>query len=129
MAAHGCCTVYLLDRVRSEVEQSAIRLQGQSPGTTIVGIECDVRDEQSVLAAAAAVSTAATSLDVLVNCAGVTARMPVEQMSLAEYDRVAETNTRGVWLTSMAFGALLRAPCGAGSVGAPWPRVRRASPS
>lgn len=117
LAAHGCCTVYLLDRVRSEVEQSAIRLQGQSPGTTIVGIECDVRDEQSVLAAAAAVSTAATSLDVLVNCAGVTARMPVEQMSLAEYDRVAETNTRGVWLTSMAFGALLRAPCGAGRAG------------
>ena len=43
--------------------------------------------------------------------------MPVEQMSLAEYDRVAETNTRGVWLTSMAFGALLRAPCGAGRAG------------
>ena len=128
-AKRGCGSIYLLDFKDEQVQQSAAALHAQFPQCpAVVGLQCDVRDEASVKAAAATVQNAVDAaagrahvgcVDVLVNCAGVTGRKPIAEFSIEEYDRIVDTNTRGTWLVSMAFGALMRGRRAGSTVGVP----------
>jgi len=74
----------------------------------------DVRDGKSVDAFVQAAERAIGPLTVAVANAGVYPNSPVLDMTVDEWDRVMETNLRGVFLTCQAVGA--------------WsPRARRAS--
>lgn len=63
-------------------------------------VECNVRSEDSVRAAVAAAVAEHHRLDILVNNAGVFETAPLDQLTVAQWDEVFETNARGPFLVS-----------------------------
>ena len=68
----------------------------------VLAHRCDVRNEQEVQALFAETERAFGGLDILVNNAGVGFFRNLEEMSLAEWNSVIETNLTGVFLCSRA---------------------------
>lgn len=95
-------------------------------GGHALAVNCDVRDESSVQAAVAAAVDGLGGLDLLVNNAGAFETVPLEQISVAEWDAMFEVNTRGPFLVAKAAHAHLKAARGRivniGSLGGihPW---------
>jgi NAD(P)-dependent dehydrogenase (short-subunit alcohol dehydrogenase family) len=81
-------------------------------GRTALAVECDVRSESSVRAAAAAAVGAFGRLDVLVNNAGIFASAALESLTLDQWDEVFETNARGPFLVAREALPHLRAAHG-----------------
>jgi NAD(P)-dependent dehydrogenase (short-subunit alcohol dehydrogenase family) len=71
------------------------------------GVACDVRRADSVRAAVGA-AAANGPVQVLVNCAGVIRRGPVEGISEAEWDLVVDTHLKGAFLLSQAVMGPMR---------------------
>jgi NAD(P)-dependent dehydrogenase (short-subunit alcohol dehydrogenase family) len=63
-------------------------------------LECDVRSESSVRTAVAATVERFGRLDLVVNNAAVFDRAPLDQLSVAAWDAVFETNARGPFLVA-----------------------------
>jgi 3-oxoacyl-[acyl-carrier protein] reductase/pteridine reductase len=78
-------------------------------GCGVLTVECDVRSEASVQAAITAIVNRFGQLDVVVNNAAVFESAPLETISLAQWDAVFETNTRGPFLVAREALAHLRA--------------------
>ena len=95
-------------------------------GRQAFAIECNVRSESSIRVAVAATLARHGRLDVLVNNAGLFETAPLEQLSVAQWDAIFETNTRGPFLVAREALPLLRAAKGRiiniGSLGGikPW---------
>lgn len=73
------------------------------PGVTAEVFPCDVSDEASVAAMAAAVTKCFGPVDVLINNAGKFAGAPFTEMTVADFDRLIAANLRSVFLVSRAF--------------------------
>jgi NAD(P)-dependent dehydrogenase (short-subunit alcohol dehydrogenase family) len=92
-----------------------------------MAVQCDVRDQQSVAAAVAAVVQQFGRLDILVNNAGTFETAALQSITLAQWDRMFETNTRGPFLVAQAAYPHLHQARGRiiniGSLGGihPWP--------
>jgi NAD(P)-dependent dehydrogenase (short-subunit alcohol dehydrogenase family) len=92
-----------------------------------MAVACDVRSLESVQAAVAAVVGEFGRLDILVNNAGTFETAALESISLTQWDKMFETNTRGPFLMAQAAHPHLRAASGRiiniGSLGGlrPWP--------
>jgi NAD(P)-dependent dehydrogenase (short-subunit alcohol dehydrogenase family) len=71
-------------------------------GVRAMAVECDVRSPESVGAAVAAVLEQFGRLDILVNNAGVFETAALQSISLAQWDNMFETNTRGPFLVAQA---------------------------
>ncbi len=67
-----------------------------------MAVACDVREPASVLAAVAAVAAEFRRLDILVNNAGTFETAALESITLPQWDRMFETNTRGPFLMAQA---------------------------
>jgi NAD(P)-dependent dehydrogenase (short-subunit alcohol dehydrogenase family) len=78
-----------LERVRSAIE---------SAGGTVVAQVTDVTDATSVARLFEAAEAAFGRVDVLVNNAGVTKQVPLVDLDEADWDRVFDTNVRGMFL-------------------------------
>jgi 3-oxoacyl-[acyl-carrier protein] reductase/pteridine reductase len=95
-------------------------------GRSAHAVSCDVRSEVSVRAAIEAAVARHRRLDILVNNAGVFESAPLDQLTLAQWDAVFETNARGPFLVSREALPHLRAAGGRivnlGSLGGlqPW---------
>ena len=95
-------------------------------GSKALAVGCDVRDEESVRRAMADVVGALGGLDLLVNNAGAFATVPLESISVEQWDTMFETNTRGPFLVAKAAYPHLKAAQGRivniGSLGGihPW---------
>jgi 3-oxoacyl-[acyl-carrier protein] reductase/pteridine reductase len=91
-----------------------------------LALGCDVRVENSVSAAVAAAAGHFGRLDLVVNNAAVFEAAPLESLSVAQWDAVFETNTRGPFLVAREALPHLRATRGKivnmGSLGGvrPW---------
>jgi 3-oxoacyl-[acyl-carrier protein] reductase/pteridine reductase len=81
----------------------------EAVGRHALAVECDVRSEDSVRQAIAAVAGVFGRLDLLVNNAAVFVSTPLERISLDEWDAVFETNARGPFLVSREALPHLRA--------------------
>jgi NAD(P)-dependent dehydrogenase (short-subunit alcohol dehydrogenase family) len=94
--------------------------------TNAFATHCDVRREESVQSAVNEVVERFGGLDLLINNAGVFETVPLEDISVAEWDAMYETNTRGPFLVAKAAHAALKAAKGRivniGSLGGihPW---------
>ena len=110
----------------SEADAAATCDELRGFGVRAMAVACNVRDEASIQAAVAEVLANFGKLDVLVNNAGAFETVPMEQISVAEWDAMFETNTRGPFLVAKAAHAALKAAGGRilniGSLGGihPW---------
>jgi NAD(P)-dependent dehydrogenase (short-subunit alcohol dehydrogenase family) len=95
-------------------------------GVRAVALDCDVRDEKSIVAALRQVKQRFGGLDVLVNNAGAYATIDFKKITARQWDDMFATNTRGPFLTSRLAAPLLRTRKGCiiniGSLGGlrPW---------
>ena len=75
----------------------------RAAGRTAVFVQADVADEGSVTAMAACALAALGHVDVLVNNAGIFTQSLLEDMAVADWDRVLAVNLRGTFLCSRAL--------------------------
>lgn len=80
----------------------------QSLGSDSFALEADVTDETSVAALFAQVAERCGRLDILVNNAGTTVRKPVDQLALAEWHQVMDTNLTSAFLCCRAAHPLFK---------------------
>ena len=97
--------VALGDLRKDAVERAAAGLGGERAFADVV----DVRDEKSVQAFFAAAERALGPVTIAVANAGIVPNCPVLDMSVEEWDRVMETNLRGVFLTCRAAARSMKA--------------------
>ena len=68
-------------------------------GKQVIGIQCDVTDEASVVAALEATQTQFGGIDIVVNSAGLLDMCSIEEMTAEHWDNIMETNVRGTFTT------------------------------
>lgn len=68
----------------------------------------DIRDIDSVEKAAKKVSSAVHCVDVLINCAGINHIEFIPKLAEEDWDRIIDTNAKGIFLVSQALLPLLR---------------------
>lgn len=71
--------------------------QAAAQGVTAQAYQCDVADFQAVKETVAAIKKAFPSVDILVNCAGITRDTLVAMMKEAQFDEVVDTNLKGTF--------------------------------
>ena len=87
-------------------------------GVNAFAVVCDVREEASVQAAVGEAVERLHGLDVLVNNAGAFETVALENISVAQWDAMFDTNTRGPFLVARAAHPALKAARGASSTSA-----------
>jgi NAD(P)-dependent dehydrogenase (short-subunit alcohol dehydrogenase family) len=91
--------------VRTDLNESGVRDNVPAGGFFVA---CDITDERSVSAAAQAVAAKLGRCDILVNNAGILlSAVPLEEMPVEMWDRVFNVNTRGTFLCTKHFGAMM----------------------
>jgi len=94
--------------VRGEQAERTVALVRDAGGDAFP-LYLDVEDEHSADAAVRAVLDRTGRLDVLVNNAGVDVTLPIDELSVADWDRIMGVNLRGPFLLSRAvFPAMKR---------------------
>ncbi|WP_179220296.1 SDR family NAD(P)-dependent oxidoreductase [Rhodococcus sp. NCIMB 12038] len=96
-------------KVKSRVDHLA------SVGITAFGVQHDVTSSESGAAMAEAVVAEFGQIDVLVNNAGISGRVPLIEMTDQEWDAMINVNLTGVQRTSRAVASLMKAQ-GHGSI-------------
>jgi NAD(P)-dependent dehydrogenase (short-subunit alcohol dehydrogenase family) len=80
------------------------------------GYACDVTDEKAVREVAAMIEKKHGPVSGLVNSAGILQhKLPPDQLTMKEWDRVIEVDQRGTYLTCAVFGARM-AELGSGAI-------------
>lgn len=92
----------------SETEAAQTVVELQAFGVKALAVACDVRDETSVVDAVGRVVAELGGLDILVNNAGTFETEALENISVAQWDAMFETNTRGPFLVAKACHAALK---------------------
>ena len=93
----------------NEAAAQAVVDRLEKDGVEALALACDVADESSVTAAADATVARFGTCDGLVNNAGVISWAPLEDLDVAEWDRVMAVNARGSFLCAKHFGRAMLA--------------------
>lgn len=88
--------------LRGEAARHVASKESQA-GRRVIGVECDVAEEESVRGALRAALNAFGRVDVLVNNAGIYPFRLALKMSAEEWDRVQRVNLRGTFLFCREF--------------------------
>ncbi|MBS0482886.1 MAG: bifunctional rhamnulose-1-phosphate aldolase/short-chain dehydrogenase [Proteobacteria bacterium] len=107
LLGEGAC-VMLTDRDGAAMEQVRSGFAGQFGNDVVRAVTCDVTDEAQVQAAFAACAREFGGLDILVANAGIASSAPIEETTLALWDRNYDVLARGYFLTARAAWPLLR---------------------
>jgi pteridine reductase len=125
LAAAGADVAITYNGSKAEAQETVGALEQLN--VRAMAVACDVRNPDSVQAAVAAVVEQFGGLDILVNNAGTFETAVLQSITLAQWDKMFETNTRGPFLMSQAAYPHLREAKGRiiniGSLGGmhPWP--------
>lgn len=96
--AEAGAAVILNGRNSEELEKSAAALRGE--GFSAHGYSFDIRDEMAIDQALTRIEKEVGPVDILVNNAGIQERVPLEEASLAVWNKIIETNLTGAFLVS-----------------------------
>ena len=108
-AAEGARVVLAdIDEAAGLQAAEAINQSGKAALTPAVFWRADVSEPTQVAALFAEVTQRFGRLEVLVNNAGISPAIPIDEMSDEDFDRVVQVNLRSVFLTTRAALALLR---------------------
>lgn len=86
------------EKANAETQQSI----SNDYGSGCISCICDVTDETSIKQAVAGTIQKFGKIDILINSAGINIRGPIEDMSVADFNKVQQVNVTGSWLTSRA---------------------------
>jgi 3-oxoacyl-[acyl-carrier protein] reductase/pteridine reductase len=106
LAAAGAEVTITYRTSRHEAEETIKAIKDL--GRLAIAVECDVLLEESVRDAVVAAVNFHGHLDVLVNNAGVFQSVPLDQLTLEQWDTVFATNARGPFLVARQAIAHLR---------------------
>jgi NAD(P)-dependent dehydrogenase (short-subunit alcohol dehydrogenase family) len=95
----------LCARKKERCEQAAHDME--KLGARALAMACDVKDQASVQRMVEATLAHFGRLDILINNAGISWGAPTEQMTLAEWNKVIETNLTGTFLCAQAAGKIM----------------------
>jgi NAD(P)-dependent dehydrogenase (short-subunit alcohol dehydrogenase family) len=90
---------------QAEQAQAAADEILSATGQICEGYQCDVTVPEQITAMTEAVLKDFGQIDVVVNNAGISIRRPIEELSLAEFRRVQDTNLTGPWLLCQAVAS------------------------
>src|ERR1700730_11836478 len=97
--------VALCARKKERCQQAAEELK--QLGVKTLALSCDVKNPASIQEAVDATVSQFGRIDVLINNAGISWGAPTEQMSLADWNKVIETNLTGSFLCAQAVGKVM----------------------
>lgn len=100
--AHVACID--LDAERAGSTAAAI----DASGSRAIAVGCDVSDESAVNAAIDRALQVWDRVDIVVNCAGVDFVLGVDEMTVAQWDRVIGVNLRGPFLVARAVFPIMK---------------------
>jgi NAD(P)-dependent dehydrogenase (short-subunit alcohol dehydrogenase family) len=103
-AAGACVTCIDLDEERAGRTAAAI----DPSGTSAIGVGCDVGDERAVQSAVDRTLQTWNRIDIAVNCAGVDYVRGIDEMTVAQWDRVIGVNLRGPFLVARAVFPVMK---------------------
>ena len=95
----------LCARKKERCEETAHEME--KLGVRALALACDVKDQASVQQMVDATVGHFGRVDILINNAGISWGVPTEQMTLAEWNKVIETNLTGTFLCAQAAGRLM----------------------
>jgi 2-deoxy-D-gluconate 3-dehydrogenase len=99
-ARAGASGVVIAARDQEKSRRAAGEIEGA--GSRVLVQPCDVADPASVEAAVSAAVGAFGGLDIVVNNSGTTVRKQPQEVAPEDWDRVVDTNLKGVYLVSRA---------------------------
>ncbi len=93
--------------VRQEAAEKVARLIEEQGGKALP-LELDIRDERQLENALSSVVKTFNKLDILINNAGIDLTVPVEEMGVADFDRILAVNLRAPFILSRYAFSLMR---------------------
>lgn len=93
-----------------------MRREIEASDGTAYCVELDVADPSSVAGAFEKIDASAARIDVVVNNAGVSDTKPALEISASDWDRVVDTNMRGVFLVAQAAAQRMKVDGAGGSI-------------
>jgi NAD(P)-dependent dehydrogenase (short-subunit alcohol dehydrogenase family) len=105
LARAGAC-IACIDLNEERAGRTAAAIDASS--SIAIGIGCDVSDERAVQSAIDRTLQTWDRIDVAVNCAGVDYVLGVDEMTVAQWDRVIGVNLRGPFLVARAVFPVMR---------------------
>ncbi len=107
LASAGSNT-FLVSRNLKECDESAEKIE-KLYGTQSMGFEADVSNQEEMEAMAQACIGKFGGIDVLINSAGINIRGAIEELTLADFQKVMDINVTGTWLASKAVIPTMKA--------------------
>lgn len=101
LAGQGADVALLARRLE---KMDTLKTEIEAMGRKCLTIKCDVTNENEVKAAIDQANTELGRIDILINNAGVSAIAPAEEMTEADWDKVLNTNLKGVFLVAKHTG-------------------------
>ena len=98
--------------LHSTTDAEATRDELSEIGVRALAVQCDVREEASVGTAVGSALSWLGGLDLLVNNAGIFETARLEEVTVAQWDAMHATNTRGPFLVARATHSWLKASRG-----------------
>jgi NAD(P)-dependent dehydrogenase (short-subunit alcohol dehydrogenase family) len=105
LAAAGAIAV--VADIRDELAEK-VALEIQADGGKAIALHLDVTDEQQAEQAIAEVLEQQGRLDILINNAGIDVTLPIEELSISDWDRIVAVNLRGPFVMSKLAIAPMR---------------------
>jgi gluconate 5-dehydrogenase len=101
LARHGA-DIAIIARNESQLEATKGQIQ-ESSGKKVWTFQYDLGNTKGIEQLFENIISATNGIDILVNCAGTTARGPAEEVELETWNRVVEVNMTAVFALSQAF--------------------------
>jgi rhamnulose-1-phosphate aldolase/alcohol dehydrogenase len=114
LAEGGCCA--LLDIDAASLETTVAELKKRFGADVVRGMVCDVTSEESVIAAFAQVTVEFGGVDILVSNAGIASASPLEDTTLALWNRNQSILATGYFLVGREAFRLMKAQAVGGSM-------------
>ena len=103
--AEAGANLVLCARKKERCEEAAHEME--KLGVRALAVGCDVKDPTAVEQLVAATVSQFGRIDILINNAGISWGAPTETMSLADWNKVMETNLTGTFLCAQAAGRVM----------------------
>ena len=100
-------TLIVMARDEAKLQEACKQIDKDNSGR-VIGIACDVGNKESIDAAFVKIKEQFKSLDILVNCAGINIREPLENFSFDSWNKVMDVNLTGPFLITQACFDLMK---------------------